>query len=347
MNFSSSLGLMLSFIPMIIYKIRNKEMDCFSSKTQNKNEALVYTNLLEELKRGKYKWILLSSIIDFFQTIVLDQFSVYCQVNMWIFDILFITIFSYLIFKIKLYLHHYISIILMICVGISLDIYLGHYYFNDKDYVMQMIFKFISEIFLSLGFVIDKYTMEKKFCSPYEMCFYHGLINFILSLILLSFAREIGLDNYDEFFLNPSLEKFYAFILIMFTQFVFNIFIFIINKNTTPCHILIMIIIGLFAPYIKALTNDTKSSIIIIIGLLVILFLVLVFNEILEINCFGLEKNTKKNISIRARMDGLSVGLIYFNNEDDNVNNDDSDDNINDINLLKEILIIFIKTKKF
>ena len=195
MNFSSSLGLMLSFIPMIIYKIRNKEMDCFSSKTQNKNEALVYTNLLEELKRGKYKWILLSSIIDFFQTIVLDQFSVYCQVNMWIFDILFITIFSYLIFKIKLYLHHYISIILMICVGISLDIYLGHYYFNDKDYVMQMIFKFISEILLSLGFVIDKYTMEKKFCSPYEMCFYHGLINFILSLILLSFAREIGLDN--------------------------------------------------------------------------------------------------------------------------------------------------------
>ena len=116
----------------------------------------------------------------------------------------------------------------------------------------------------------------------------------------------------------------------MFTQSVFNIFIFIINKNTTPCHILIMIIIGLFAPYIKALTNDTKSSIIIIIGLLVILFLVLVFNEILEVNCFGLQKNTKKNISIRAGMD-LSVGLNNSNNEDDNDDSDDSDSNIDDI----------------
>ena len=61
----------------------------------------------------------------------------------------------------------------------SLDIYLSHYIFNDKDYAIQMVFKLISEILLSLGFVIDKFTMEKKFCSPYEICFYHGLINFI------------------------------------------------------------------------------------------------------------------------------------------------------------------------
>ena len=34
MNFSSSFGLMLSFIPLIIYKIRNKEFFCF---LRNKN----------------------------------------------------------------------------------------------------------------------------------------------------------------------------------------------------------------------------------------------------------------------------------------------------------------------
>lgn len=90
-----------------------------------------------------------------------------------------------------------ISIILIICVGISLDIYLGHYIFNDADYTISILFKFLSEIVLSLGLVIDKYTMEKKFCSPYEICFYHGLINFVLSLIILSFSKQIGLDNYD------------------------------------------------------------------------------------------------------------------------------------------------------
>ena len=327
MNLSTSLGLMLSFIPMIIYKVRNKEINCCA---KNVKYDLVYNNLYEALIYGKYKWILLSSVIDFIQTTVIQQFSMYCRINMWIFDILFISIFSFIIFKIKLYLHHYISVLLIIFVGISLDIYLKLYYFNDAHYVVQMLFKFISEIILSLGLVIDKYTMEKKFCSPYEMCFYHGLINFVLSLILLSFAREIGFDNYDEFFLNPSLEKFYAFIVFMLTQFVFNIFIFIINKNTTPCHILIMLIIGQFAPYIKALTQDTKSAIILIFGLLVILFLALVFNEILEINCLGLQKNTKKNIAIRARMDSLSVERISFinntNNEDDSEDNEDLDD---------------------
>ena len=173
MNFATSFGLMLSIIPMLIYKIRNKEVGCFSSRTPK--YGLVYNNLYEELIYGKYKWILLSSVTDFIQTIVIDKFCAYCPANMWIFEILFISIFSYLIFKIKLYLHHYISVLLIIGVGISLDIYLKHYIFNDKDYAIQMVFKLISEILLSLGFVIDKFIMEKKFCSPYEICFYQWL----------------------------------------------------------------------------------------------------------------------------------------------------------------------------
>ena len=122
------------------------------------------------------------------------------QVNMCIFEIVFISIFFYIIFKSKLYIHHYISIIIIICIGISLDIYLGHYIFNDLNYAISMLLKFISEIVLSLVVVIDKYIMEKKFCSPYEICFYHGLVNFLLSLIFLSFSKEIRFDNCYEFY---------------------------------------------------------------------------------------------------------------------------------------------------
>ena len=114
------------------------------------------------------------------------------------------------------------------------------------------------------------------------------------------------------------MEKFYAFIIFMFTQFIFNIFILIINKNSTPCHILIMLIIGQFAPYIKALTNDVKNSIILIIGLLIILFFTLIFNEIIEIKCLGLNKNTKKNIALRAEDDRFSVDKIDNVSEEDN-----------------------------
>jgi len=79
-----------------------------------------------------------------------------------------------------------------------------------------------------------------------------------------------------------------------------------------------MLIIGQFAPYIKALTNDVKNSIILIIGLLIILFFTLIFNEIIEIKCLGLNKNTKKNIALRAEDDRFSVDKI------DNVSGEDN-----------------------
>ena len=255
---------------------------------------------------------------------IIDQLCLLCNVNMWIFDILFISIFYFLFFKIKLYIHHYISVLVIIALGISLDIYLHNYIFTDKDYVLQMIFKLISEIILSLGFVIDKYIMEKKFCSPYEIFFFHGIINFALSLLFLSFSKEIGLDDYKKFFLNPSLEKFYAFVIFMLIQFIFNIFILIINKNTTPYHILIMLIIGQFCPYIDKLINNKniKSSIILIIGLFIILFFSLIFNEIIEINCLGLSKNTKKNIALRAKKDRETIRI-----EDNDSEEIDSEEN--------------------
>ena len=53
MNFSSSLGLMLSFILWIIYKIRNKEIKC-CTKTQKYD--LVYNDLDKAIKYGKYKF---------------------------------------------------------------------------------------------------------------------------------------------------------------------------------------------------------------------------------------------------------------------------------------------------
>ena len=94
-----------------------------------------------------------------------------------------------------------------------------------------------------------------------------------------------------------------------------------------------MLIIGQFAPYIKALTNDTKNSIILIIGLLIIFLFSLIFNEIIEVNCLKLQLNTKKNIALRARYDSLSViNFVNELNEEEEEEADDNDDENNKIN---------------
>ena len=73
--------------------------------------------------------------------------------------------------------------------------------------------------------------------------------------------------------------------------------------NTT-CH---RYIISIFAIISNNIMNFSKNAIITIICLVFILFMSLVFNEIIEINCFGLSDNTKRNIMKRERNDDLMI----------------------------------------
>ena len=62
------------------------------------------------------------------------------------------------------------------------------------------------------------------------------------------------------------------------------------NKNNSPCHIFIIFVFGQFAYYM----DFSRNSIILIICFIFILFFALIFNEIIEINFWGLSYNTKK-----------------------------------------------------
>ena len=91
--------------------------------------------------------------------------------------------------------------------------------------------------------------------------------------------------------------------------------------------------IAQFSPYIRGSEKSTTNLIIVIIGLLFMLFFSLVFNEIIEIICFGLDKNTKKNITIRAELERLSVKKVIDDNDID-ANSDELNSN-KDINDMK------------
>ena len=49
-----------------------------------------------------------------------------------------------------------------------------------------------------------------------------------------------------------------------------------------------------------------------------VIFMTLVFLEIIELNCFGLQNNTKRNINNRAKLDGkIKIDLETINNDKD------------------------------
>jgi hypothetical protein len=168
-NLYSAITKLLSFIPFIILKIRSKKPNIKSSVDIHPNGIeYIYIDTKKEMIRYKYLYILLSSLLDFFSVIIQAK-TAGLKVNSWIYDIIFYSIFYYLIFKIKLYKHHYLCIIIIIIVGLILDLSIGYLQNDIKNNLVLFLLRLLREILYSLQGVIDKYIMEKKFCSVYEL----------------------------------------------------------------------------------------------------------------------------------------------------------------------------------
>ena len=313
--------MILSFIPYLILKSQIKKEksninENLTSKKVTKNKLAIkyeHYNIYKKTKWSKYKFLFLASILDCLQTLcgcILYWDFVY---NLWIFDIIIISLFSNLILKTVLYRHQYFSMIIIIILGFGLNII--EYFKKDKDDknkvdLTKIIFKFISEIFLCLIFVIAKLNMEKYFCHPYEICIWGGFIDLILISISLLIVNKIGVtieyinypqnlyDYLDQF---DKIDLFLALFTIIIYG-LYNIFIIATCDIFTPFHVLITLIINECYNYFH-LKENLILNIFGLIGLILIFFMFLFFIEIFEFNLFEISKNTKKNIEIRSDSD--------------------------------------------
>ena len=293
----SSFGMTLSFILVIIHNHINKI------------NGISFDKIYQKEKKEKFihriKYVLLCASLDFIETCLIYKYCLNVKVSLWIFDIIFLSLFSYIILKIKIYKHHYLSIIVIIVTGIIVDIIIGHY--NNISDIKNILFKLLTEIMISLDVVVTKYTMENKYYSPYEMCFYAGIFEFILYSLLLLLSYHLKfLDNFKADMKIFELKDICIFIILIILLFIYNLFNYITVKKTSTFHILIIIILGELAPYILEIIDNKYKSykiITIILGLFLILFMTLIFNEIIELNFLGLEEYTKKNIYIRSKLD--------------------------------------------
>lgn len=326
----SAFGMSLSFIPFLIYKSKNKN---FASKINNKlipqenresklSVKFVYYDVNKHPKKEKYKLILLCTLFDFSETLLINAFCINCVYNLWVFDITIISLFSYLILKKNLYKHQYLSMIIIIIFGIGLNVieYLKKSDDNNKIDPIEIISKFLSEVFYSLNIVINKYNMEKNFCSPYEICLWEGLINFILFSLCLLVLNIFGLtigdiiypENLFDYYNNFDLNDIIVILINVFASCFYNLLVLITCNEYTPFHVLIILIINESYYYFKfnenLVLNITGFCI-----LLLLLIVFLVFIEMIELNICEISRNTIKNISIRAGRDSYSA----IKNDDD------------------------------
>ena len=304
-----SFGLSLSFVLFIFFKIYNKRKNKnqLTLMIPVKNQTIQITNKIE-----KFLWLLLVSAIDFIANIIniIIDAETYLFIT-WTSVILSLVLFSYLIFRAKIYKHHYFSIIIMIVLSLAADLASNKYSAEKiKEDYLQMILIIFSEMLLSLAYVLYKYMMVKKYIQSYEIMFYEGLIESVLSIITIIITTNNGyLDDFYDYYNNLDSKEITIFIFLIIFQFAYNLVKFIVIQRYTQYHHLLLSTLYMLVTLLIGFDSDKiLFSIVSLILIIICLTMILIFLEIIELNCFGLSNMTKNNIRKRAILDSELAG---------------------------------------
>ena len=159
------------------------------------------------------------------------------------------SIFAYLILKLKLHKHHYLCISVIIIRSIAYTIIFNVYEKDPskKKDIVPYIVSFVTEIVFSLTYVMSKYFMLIKYIHPFEIMFFEGIFELFFSIMTLIISSRIGkLDNISHF-----LEKFKymeVFILIswIIVNFIYHAILFKVIDIFSPFYIHISILLSEF-----------------------------------------------------------------------------------------------------
>lgn len=333
-------------------KNKRNNSDCSSNTTQSESSSSVELtqkrNLntmlqiereienqnIKAIKRQKQKQILPSLIISVCRLIGV------CIKNLWDIDIykdlkyniqnlielLFLVIFSVIFLKFTVYSHQIVSIIIIaICLLV--------FFINTVIYDHLGIIKILDEViyytaiqfFYCLSNVLGKIYLNKYFDNIYIFLLYVGLISLILVIIagIVFLFVDLG-EKFQIFQAFKKINIFYFF-LDIFLSSLYQIGLWLTIYYFSPCHYIIFETIGNILDVTYTIIKDKnyfkKNEQIFFIALYpIILFIVLVFNEIIILNFCGLNYNTKIEIMKRERLDTIykeSFGYSPFLDDSD------------------------------
>ena len=333
-----SLGLSLSIILFFIYKIINKskktKANSILSEQKSKFSFLQGSQKKESISKLKnFLWILLLSVIDFSSNIseIFTYATSISDPSPWLLNFVIMSFYYKFIFKQRLYKHHYLVIIFCSIIFVGLLIYYIILYSEDikdsKSLFLLFFFNYLTTTLRCLTYIIYKYFSMKTILSYYEILFFQGIIEFALASILITILIQSEVIYSFSIYWKYIQKNLSNYLLFIFFNFGYYSLVFIICGIFSPFYIFLVIFIFYIAYFILAIIsyiiqnnytrqNNYALSLIMVITF-VLIFLVLVFTEIIELNCFGLSYNTKKKIELRARLDS------ELNTNEDDENNID------------------------
>ena len=325
-------------------------------KTNTLESSLIYNDISYE-KKHKLGLLLLMSIVDiiasslYLLTTLIDIKRVKQRQLDWLlsFDIISRIFFSILFLKINVREHHKLSIVLCIigCILMSvsdiMSIIKEEYSIMDIIIFMSIIFP--KSILFPLADVLNKILLTSDFFLPHSLIFSRGIIQFGILLIIIPILYLNGIIDLDYFiYMNDIKTKIIFSILFVFISCVRNFclmnVIYIFNSHYVSYLYTIIIIDNTIRQFIldDKIYNfhETKGIIIFvidIIGLLLISFGTMIFNEMIIINCCNLNEKTKIGLLNKEKIENEeSFDSIYYPDEDETEEENESEKRNKSIN---------------
>jgi len=298
-------SLIFSIIPYLIekYKKRNKI----------KNIRIKSINKITK-KNKKYSFkililIIISSLIKFnFTIFCFEVFNVYFSNIIKYSDyyknsIMILSLISFIILKNKIlkknfYLHHLISMALIILTLIliaiiSLSIEEVNKYLGIKFFLFVYFFFYIYFL-IFLGYIIYKILTEKYFISIYLINFFEGLFYIFYTFIFYNYKiKNDNESNYGDPFEFDMTNLFITCILQNIVNIVIKLIIYYFDEIFVTFSILINCSLNIILDMLLIFTYY-KWNISLLLLYIFLIFNLLIFIEVIIIKKFNLEKKTKK-----------------------------------------------------
>ena len=295
-------------------------------------------------RKNKYMLIFLISLLeficrstDFFYLIIIKKFTIRAGEIAWLISVdFFARIFiSRRVLKFRLFRHHYFSIVLIILGFFSMSICafesISEYELNNWPY---FIFIIIKNILLPLEDVYNKILLTDKFLLPHYLMFWRGLFNCIfLTLlglcIIVPGVIEYNFNTPDEMNSNITIFLLHKIIFIIFSFCRAFIYLKVVDVFS-PQHVAFCNAAFYLYLLILCRCKNDKSILILIIdifSLIVIIFATLIFNELIIINAFGFNQNTKKGFIKKEMLELQNINsLENHEDEEDSEENEENSD---------------------
>ena len=357
--YTYSLSDFLSIIAIIIIKIRSKSIKINNNNKNNDNKnniKLIYDNPeFGSIKKIIRIFILIFfiSLFDFlaqysnliFNIIQKKTDSVINKINLnsvLIINIITKYLFSRLILQTPFYEHHYlcflINLILLIALGIIDIIQINNNNNNSLMAFFYIVMKILSVSFYSVENVLEKVIFEFYSISPYILLLYRAIIVcFIAFLFSIPFIFvELPDENGENSCVFTRIWKIYdnklnilTIIGMIIFQFLYIINILFIIDKFSPSHYAMACVIGSFGSLLNSIIifNNVELLEFFIRFVLYLLLIIStsIYNEIILLKCFGLDKHAKLTMEKEANTDYIN-NIIYEQNIDDTITVSESDE---------------------